>query len=287
MHPGEVKNGEKARFSESGGKLLLVVVAAACAGALCVMPRPVPPAEPPSVVLDRGEVATVESRRRAAAAGAPDGAAARGLLVLFQEQGKAEAGRRPSLERRRERFEQARAALEEEAGEEALAKLRARVIEALGEALAAPEGPDRDGWLGSFPRMLARYGATSERGPIAPPFVVETLYKARFNAIVGLELVDGMEPVELRAYWGWLALHAGRAPMTRRLEALDRYAEAGGDRIAEAAGALHYRRGAPARASIALERAYARDPSLRLRNHQMAARLEAGQAHRDGSWTGD
>lgn len=219
-------------------------------------------------------MAAVLASDRRAADQCPRSEAVLGLERLLAAQGRAEVGPGESAEA----FQERQAALSEAAdrvrrthGHDALPALRARDTGRLEAALAgALEAETRDALLGSFPRMLERYGLVVGGERIAPFFVTRTLFKARWNALVHLPPTDGFARSELRAYWGWLALHSSGADVALREAALDRYAAAGGERVNEARAVLAHRAGHPSEAARWLDRAVSRHGGLRLRNHALA-----------------
>ena len=131
--------------------------------------------------------------------------------------------------------------------------------------------PDQVEQLGRFPDMATRYGLDLRSDRLRDRFVARVLFKARWNAISGLPSTEGLVPIELQAYWGWLALEATEVPPAQRLEALAGYAAAGGSAVEEARGALLYALGDGAAAAEAFGNAYAETGNLRLRNHALAA----------------
>jgi hypothetical protein len=159
-------------------------------------------------------------------------------------------------------------------GVDAIRSLRAELLLQLPAALAGLEDEEQDAaMLGVFPRMLARYGLTRDGVVVGPAFVVRVLYAARFNVILGLPPTSDFAPVELRAYWGWLALGSEDVNPVRRMDALQRYADAGGEHVLEARAALLLALGRGMDASHLYEEGYRRTGNMRLRNHAMAAAL--------------
>jgi hypothetical protein len=124
--------------------------------------------------------------------------------------------------------------------------------------------------LGDFVSMMRRYGLARGDRQVAPRFVVRVTLKARWNALHGRELTEGLSPIERQAYWGWLAVRGEGAPAELRLRGLERYAQAGGARAAEIRGVLLYDEGRLDEAHDAFEEAYAASPTFRLRNHLLA-----------------
>jgi hypothetical protein len=80
-----------------------------------------------------------------------------------------------------------------------------------------------------------------------------------------------MSEVELRAYWGWLALEARDVAIEHRLSALERYAQAGGQSVTEARAVLLFEAGHMMEAAQAFQQAYEEEGTLRLRNHALAS----------------
>lgn len=283
MGSGEVKNAPArrdaalARVSRAGGLLIALVVGSALATSLLLVPRPVEPTEMPALVLDAAEVARVIARDARLAESAPEGPEVVGLWTLYRAHGFAETGpgeTRGSARERGRRIETELATLRRERGDAAVAALRAQATRTAIDVLdrGGSEQEQRE-VLGVFPRMLERYSLVRDGRRVAPPFVVRVLYAARWNAVHGLATTDGMAPVELRAYWGWLALHATGTDPGRRAEALRLYGEAGGARVAEARGVLAWEMGQYDVAAASFMEAYETSGSIRLRNHALAADL--------------
>lgn len=266
----EVKTG-RLRFTPSGNRLILMVGVASCAGFLLALARPALPG-PPVLSFDPARVAAVEAADEATlarAAGEPSGPAAE-VWRLYHAAGLAEVGSetREAFDARQEATAAAVAALREAEGDEALATLRARALAELEAGLAGElDGEAEAAALGSFPATTETYGVFEDGRPVAPALVVRTLFAARFNGIVGLELTDDMSAVERKAYWGWLALEAPDPPpqlLARALEELDEVAPR---------FALEVRAHRALTAGHAAEAAafYGRLPTLRGRNAALAA----------------
>ncbi|MCB9593718.1 MAG: hypothetical protein H6719_13375 [Sandaracinaceae bacterium] len=239
-------------------------------------PQPAPPMEVPPLTLAPNEVRAALAAR--AALEEPTGPEADARRAIYRETNVAEheATDYPGqAQLRRERLVEALSALVTAAGEDAIPATRHADVE---RALLALRGelPDdeRTDELGGFVRMMDRYSMAAEGRQIAPMFVVRTALAARWNAIHGRPLTEGFEPIELQAYWGWLALHAVNAPAERRFEALEHYAAAGGPRAAEARGVLLFEAGEGEAASEAFVEAFEAAGTFRLRNHAIAAAPE-------------
>lgn len=258
----------------AGAALVAVVVAPALLIASWSRAVPAPPRELPPLILDAAEVrAQLEADAREAS-DAPEGEGAAERRRLYRELNVAEhEGRDPPgrAEDRRARLRAALARLVDEHGESTPARVRAADLALLEPALrgALPSG-ERVAELGGFVRMMERYDLARGGRQLAPRIVVRALFKARWNAIHGRELTEGLSAVERHAYWGWLAYGATAAPVERRLEALDRLGEAEGLSTAEARGVILFDAGRLTEAREAFERAWEDRPSFRLRNHALA-----------------
>jgi hypothetical protein len=278
----ERRRSARLRFGDSGAKLLILVLGSTMAGVWMIVPRPVPPTEPPSLTLDGSRVRAVVEQDRRRAAAVPRSEAVLTLERLIGAQNLAEVGPGEpagAFDARRRSLHRAAARVHEDHGDGALDAMRARDTIALGDALEGGMDPqERRAHLGSFPRMMDRYGLRVGARSVAPPFVVRTLFKARWNALIGLEPTVGFEPVERLAYWGWLALHAEGAPLALREGALDGYAAAGGGRLEEARAALALRAGRLAPAAQWMVQAHRSEGGPRLRNHSLWLLAEAGRS---------
>lgn len=235
------------------------------------LPQAVMPHAAPSLRFDPSELRAARSANAAAADSADGWETDSPLWPLYEAQGLAEIGEGESeeeFEARAHSIQTAVAQVRREGGDDALAALRAQVVEGLDGALRGHRD-DEGAFLGTFPRMLERYGALRDGERVAPEIVLRTLFAARFNGIMGLELTEGFSNVELQAYWGWLALGAQDAPQELRAQALDAYIEAGGVDGDEALGWFAFEAGDYTNAA----RFYARGGdagNLRLRNHAVA-----------------
>jgi hypothetical protein len=260
----------------SGATLALSFAVAISVGiAIFALPRPVAPDGPPALVITEAEAREVRERDAETAASAPTVAEAEALGALYAEYSRREIAGGDSqagATRRITVIASAARAFRATHGEPAIAGLRATAVTDAERALAGELTEARRAeLLGTFEQVLARYGAIEGDSVIAAPFVVRTLFAARWNTAHGLPATLGMSDTELRAYWGWLALEADGAPIGTRLAALDAYEEAGGARAAEARGALLYEAGRTLEAANAYQRAFEEGGSLRLRNHALAA----------------
>lgn len=252
--------------------LVAVLVAPALLLFAWSRPAPAPPTEMPPLVLPPREVDAQIAADVAAAERAPAGEAAEERRRLYREANVAEDEAREPPSRARQRREQLVAALAAIApDDEARAAVRASDLARLEPALRGelPAG-ERPAELGGFVAMMRRYGLAHGDRQSAPRFVVRTLFKARWNTLHDRELTEGLSPVELSAYHGWLALRGEGAPGELRLEALEAYAAASGASVAEARGVLLYDLERFEDAREAFDQAYAEVPSFRLRNHALA-----------------
>jgi hypothetical protein len=250
-----------------------LVILPALTTAWWILPRAVPVVEPPSLTLDRTEARRVRERDRSLAEAAPRSEATRALERLIREQNLAEVGAgEPAGTFDARRLELARAVerVRADHGVDGLEALRAVAAEGVDRALdGGMASGEQDALLGSFPRVGARYGLWHDGHRLAPRFVVRTLFKARWNALVGLEPTEKLAPAEELAYWGWLALHAPVADVTRREEALVRYGALGSKGVHEAQAWMAHRAGRPAEAARWMALAHEANGGVRLRNHTL------------------
>lgn len=250
-----------------------------CVLALWWAPRAATPTEVPALVLPRAAVRTALLDDEALAARAPTSEAETRRRDLYLEQGRAEIRADDSVASatgRAEALIHALAAVAEEGGEDAVAAVRMADVLRIEAALRGVGPPGaRAGEAGVFMTTLERWGATEEGRRIAPPIVVRALAIARWNAVFTRPLTEGMGPLHLRAYHGWLAFHGAVGWTELRERALEAYSTAGGGRALETRGVLLVRAGEPLAAREAFEDAYERVGSLRLRNLALGA-IEAG-----------
>ena len=250
-----------------------------------VLARPgaVAPWEMPSLVLDRRAVAEDVRHSETLAARLPDGPEIERLQTLFLEHGLAELEppyRKVDYDTRQVRIHRALERLRSAHGPESFEIVRASAVEQFVRVFDRNRGHRRSekearGALGGFEEILRRYGAIYEGVVIAPEMTVRALYKARWNLIHRAPAIDGFSPIELQAYWGWLALHGWGVPLRERIEALTLYREAGGANAAEAAAMFDLLEGRPDRCAEILEELYRKDGELRLRNLALGARHAA------------
>lgn len=245
--------------------------------ALLHWPRAVYPVLPPALSLPPEQVQQQLKTDHLAAQRLKHIQGAHRLEKLFLASGQAE--RQPLESGATSATRQAQVAalvrdIQQRQGSQALAIMRAHAVESLELVLKGTiTGEEAAARLGTFPNLLAFHGATYRGKPIAPHFVVRTLYKARWNTLHGLAHPEGFSPIEGRAYFGWLSFHAPRLSIPYRLAALPDYAATGGDRATEGAATLLFLSGQHERALTAMHAAYQEQPSLRLRNHLRGIRL--------------
>jgi len=242
------------------------------------LPRPVAPTETPGLSLSVSAAAEARALDEARAEDAPSGLVAETLLDAYYRHGNAEhfGTNEESFRQDRRSIARAAALLTEEHGDEALLAIQASVVGRLDDALAGRmEEAERVAFLGNFEQILSTYGLVDEGRWLAPDVAVRALFKARFNAALRQDLTLGLHPIELEAYWGWLALEARDAPTDRRIEALGEYERVHEAPAHEARGVLLFQAGRFIDSAEAFEAAYAETGSMRLRNHALAAMAEA------------
>ncbi len=264
--------------------LVLAVVIPAGLSTLWATPRAAPPSEPPVLALPAADVAAELAAQAALAAHAPESEDEVRRRRLYLEHGLAEVQRNDFPEQASQRAASLReiAVRMAEQGD-ALPAARAGDVARLMPALRGEGGSsdeERASELGAFPVMLERYGAVVGGHRVASELVLRAMFHARWNAIHGLAPTDGMSPIARRAYFGWLAVEGGSAPLGMRLEALDAYEAAGGLRVIETRAWLEHEAGDSAAAGADYARACDRTGTVRLCNHALAearAELEATQ----------
>lgn len=249
-------------------------------------PRPAPVVELPALALAAGDVRRALAEEDALAGTVTDSDEESARRAAYLEQGLAElrGGETPGAARDRlARLARAARRLQEAHGEDALRAARAADVLRIERALLEEGDPEaRARELGRFATTLERWHAVEGGERIAPRIVIRALAAARWNALHfsppsptpsadERPLTDGMSPLHLRAYHGWLALHGaiGLSPM--RVEALRSYAAAGGSHAREAHGALLYLEGERELAAAELRDSYAETGNLRVRNAALAA----------------
>jgi len=253
----------------------LIATAIACSIVVLVAPRPVMPSRLPALRLDPALVEAQLVRDREAAASARSDPETGEFLRAYAEEGMAEvdahvapahlASLRTEVGQRATRL---LARIGPEGTHALVAFLSGRALELLRDA---PTSLEARGLLGSFPRLLAQYGYTDARGVLlAPALSVSAIYKARFNVLAGRAPATGLSAIELQAYEGWNALHAGGLVPERRAEAARTFRDAGGAHGAEALAIWLYHGGARELSLELLQRG-ADEGVLRMRNMALFA----------------
>lgn len=266
------RRARPSKLSDSGLALLLIVCGASVGGMLLATPRGVVPNEMPQVPLDRTKMADSLATDYDLAATLQDGEALARLEHLYFQHGLAEIEGEveQAADDRAGALYQAFLAFRTEVGEDGVRALLARWTNEAEGTLDEGDRDDRDARLGSFPTMLDRYGIDARSADPVESFVRRTLYKARINASLSRSPTEQLEPIEVQAYWGWLA-YAAEVDPPRRLVALSAYEEAGGPVDDSVTATLLYLDGDALAAAEKFERAYEEHGSLRLRNHGLAA----------------
>jgi hypothetical protein len=264
--------------TESGFKLIGWFAAAGLVGTMLAIPQPVDPWEMPSLVLDRTAVSDAIRLDQTLAREVPDTDEARALRSLFLDHGRSEANPPYELtefDQRQAAIHRATEALIEKDGTPALEAMRADAVEdfmgVFGNGSHEAQDDYEAGVLGGVPEILQQYGAMRQGVLVAPPLTVRVFYKARWNSIHRRLFVEGFSPIELQAYWGWLALHGWGKPLQKREDALLVFRDAGGVGTSEAAALFDLLGGRPDRASKSLKKLYAASGELRLRNLALGA----------------
>lgn len=268
-------------LTPSGARLIVTTVAASCAFILLALPRGVPPRAPVILPLqaERELPATLERERELARAvsGYP-GVAFERLRQLEAEQGASEVGpgEPPGVAAERALGLERLLQVVEREHEGAIVALRAEALVGLWPALRGDLEPAAEQQaLGSFPRILERYGAARDGRRIAPKSVVHAMFKARWNVLHGLAQDDGFSAAESRAFWGWAAANAPAGSEEVRLEAIRAYSAAGGPSARELVAYGAYQEGAFARAARLYQELFEESGFLRHRNHARAALILA------------
>jgi hypothetical protein len=161
-----------------------------------------------------------------------------------------------------------------------------RGVDARGAPVSSSDD-ERMAELGAFPRVLERYRAIVAGRRVAPVLVLDALFWARWNAVHGRSLVEGMDPPMLRAYHGWLVYYGPAGGTDLRDGALVEYVRAGGLRGLETDGFLRLSRSDVVGARLAFEAAFEASGNVRLRNHALALSLrDADEADAEGAPAG-
>jgi hypothetical protein len=271
-----------------GLQLFGLWLAAALAGiGLIALPRAIAPIDLPALALDPAQVREQERQDEALAKTAPATENAKALWDQYLSFGESELmllDQPGPLEQRRRRLRRAQEAVVAESGPRAGNAMRARALLRFEAALAG-EVPRAElkGILGVYPYVLSQHMLTRDGIELGPHFVVRAMFKARWNRMCDLPPETDLSPIERRAYFGWMGLHAANLSVRERRQALIGYAAAGGAEAEQAAGVLAFVDQDYARAAVSFERAYAQTANLRLRNYLRGARVAAGQLGPDAS----
>lgn len=266
------------RDTHSMEELSVIVGTIVTVGALAllfVQPRPAIPDTRPRLTLSCDDVSVQLALDRDFAQGQPAWADTLAALdTLLEEQGVSET-------RGKETREQATRRTRELADAIALLpKQDAPAITRAARALAAVRfraalqrhrlTDEAAAFMGSFRHTLRTYGLRAQDlGGASAAFIGGVLFKARWNAVFGQPLTDGLTRVERLAYWGWLGLEADAAP-DRKASALRELAQLNYPRTAEAEG-YNLRRVDPGAAQNAFLRGYEQTGQARLRNLALGA----------------
>jgi hypothetical protein len=266
---------ERRRISIEGLALLLAVSAAGIAGMLVSIPRAVTPHETMGLHFADDDARENFAKDEAAIAALPAETELAEEQRLYAELNAIEAGVPGAARELTTTLEGETERLASAFGDDAIDALRCDAAHRLAADLAREtDDPERAKRLGGFEGFLDRYSARRDSRITAPPIVVRTIFKARWNLVHGLEATDGLRPLELRVYWGWLALEATDVEAPRRISALERYAEASGEDVREARATLEIVAGHPDEAAKLYRELREEGENLRLRNHELAALVD-------------
>lgn len=202
----------------------------------------------------------------------PSGPSVDELRDLFRAQGVAETAEAEMPEVfnvRHIRSGRAARQVAREHGPAALDALRAEAAIQFEKALVSGDAPAAI--VGALPQILAEQGALVNGTRIAPALTLRAIYKARWNGALRRPLTEGLNDIENRAYWGWLALRGVGHALSTRANALDRYASYGGEGTEEALGIFALWQGASDRAASLLDEEHQRTGRLRVRNLALGA----------------
>jgi hypothetical protein len=274
-HPNRLISDETAAYC-------LMVLGAGCALFLLAQPRVVEPLELPGVVLPAAAVRAQIDADAHVAAGAPGDGAALTLTRLIAEHGQAEQGLvedMASYRTRRKQLADSHAAVVAAHGAAGVDALRAQAVQHLERALEMElPAAELPAVMGAFADLLAHNRAVVGGVELAAPFVLRTLYKARWNLICAQPPVQGFSAVERLAYFGWMGLQSNRLSASEQVDALQRYRAEGGANARLALALLWLRRGRPDAAAAELSALQRTTPTLRLRNFLVSAELSVENA---------
>ena len=265
-----------------GLQLFVLWLTATAAGiGLIALPRAIAPLELPALTLDPDEVRAQQLEDVRLAKTIRNTERGKILWDLYLKLGESELmllDQKGPLEQRRRELRRAQEEVVAESGPQAGNAWRARALIKFEAALAG-EVPRADwkGLMGVFPYILSQHLVTRDGIELGPHFVVRTLFKARWNRMCDLPPETDLSPIERRAYFGWMGLHAANLSVRERRQALIGYAAAGGVEADQASGVLAFVDQDYSRAALSLERAYERTANLRIRNYLRGALVVAGR----------
>jgi hypothetical protein len=265
-------------LSIEGLALLLFVSAAGVAGMLLAIPRAIDPVETRGLHLAPDDVRASFDRDEAGLASLPPESESAEAKRLYAELNAIEAGPPGTAREHAAALHAEIERVRSSAGDDAVDALRREAATRVASDLArASDDPDRARTVGSFEGFLDLYSARLDSRVVAPPIVVRTMFKARWNLVHALEPTEGLGAFELAVYWGWLAFEAVGVEPPRRLAALDHYEQATGEDVREARATLLFLAGRAADASSVLRELREGGENLRLRNHALAALAESSE----------
>jgi len=273
-----------AKVSRAGLRLVACVIFAGCVAVVLMIPTPVAPRELPTLVISHDVDSALLQRTRSLAARAPNDDTSRALERLVSLAGERElrlGATSEGLDREELDVVASRNAVVARHGRTSIAAVRARAVLSFvsafvpGRAPGALRGTDR-GLLGTFGVSLERWGVVRSGRLVAPRLVLRVLYAARWNVIARLAPTSGFGRAELRAYYGWLTLHAPDVPRDLRRAALIEFAGASDDVDAsEAIAVLAYTEDDLPGAAASYRRLVQEHGDLRIRNAALAVHLLA------------
>ena len=272
--PGELpKDVEPKPASDREFKAIfaLIVTAVVCAVIVLSTPRAIVPAELPPLRLDAERVAQALAADAVLASQAPGGSDVDELEARFLAEGLAERGgveEMDDVQARQYGNRLLAARVFARVGPQGVKALRASAAERCMRALRGWDEDETAGVLGKLPDMLRTYGLFDAEGRmLAPELSVRAMAKARWNMVHGLPTKAGLTTIEVQAFEGFIALHAGAAPSDRRAEAARAFYEAGGHRSAQAYATWLFQGGHANEALGTMRRAHALRPELATRNY--------------------
>lgn len=271
-----VNTGEGSGRDPSVAALWIVVAATAAVCVVLAIPRPVTPRSLPPLLLDAGEVTRVMARDAQLAAKRPRSGLADRVWDNYLEEGRAAAdGVADQMEtkRRRARASSLARELAKRVGDDGLSAWRSYAVEMFDRARMGKLSPEESvGVMGRFDDILNTYAFVRDGIQLAPDISVRSAYKVRWNIIHKQDTQAGLANVEVQAFEGWIALQAGSTvPVSRRRQAVRRYAKANGPNAREAEAALLFLTGNKEAALAAYRGLFDATGSVRFRNHAMAA----------------